>query len=92
MSSSTAPPAAPTTPASDALAFLQSTLRLTYRITIQDGRIFLGTFACIDKEKNIVLTNTEEYRVGVVGQKGRYVGLIMVPWRWVTKAEVEQIM
>ncbi|KAG9005451.1 hypothetical protein FRB94_001536 [Tulasnella sp. JGI-2019a] len=80
-----------TTSPSDALEFLQSTLRLQYRITIQDGRIFIGQFACIDKQKNIVLTNADEYRMGE-GPRGRYVGLILVPWRWVVKAEVEQVM
>lgn len=73
------------------LAYLKSTLRMTYRITIKDGRIFLGMFACTDKEKNIVLTNAEEFRIENLS-KGRYVGLIMIPWRWITKAEVEQVM
>ena len=62
---------------------------LSYRVSIQDGRIFIGNFACIDREKNIVLSNTEEYRTGE-GPRGRYVGLVMIPWRWVIKAEVEQ--
>ncbi|KAG8903335.1 hypothetical protein FRC00_000145, partial [Tulasnella sp. 408] len=73
-----------------AYEFLESTLRLTYRITIQDGRIFIGNFACIDKQKNMILSNTEEYRANE--PKGRYVGLIMIPWRWVVKAEVESVM
>ncbi|KIO31146.1 hypothetical protein M407DRAFT_68321 [Tulasnella calospora MUT 4182] len=74
----------------EAFEFLKSTLRLTYRITIQDGRIFLGNFACIDKQKNMILSNTYEYRANE--PKGRYVGLIMIPWRWVVKAEVQSVI
>lgn len=74
----------------EAHAMLSTTLRLTYRITIQDGRVFLGNFACIDREKNVVLTNAEEHREDLT-PNGRYVGLIMIPWRWVVKAEVESI-
>jgi N-alpha-acetyltransferase 38, NatC auxiliary subunit len=75
----------------EALEFLRTTLGLTYRVSIQDGRVFIGNFACIDREKNIVLSNTEEYRIDE-GPRGRFVGLVMIPWRWVTKAEVEQFV
>ncbi len=73
-----------------ALAMLRSTLNQFYRITIQDGRIFIGCFVCIDKGKNMVLANTEEFLPGAADKtKGRFVGLVMIPWRWVVKAEVE---
>lgn len=78
-----------TTP-QEALEVIRSTLRLTYRISITDGRIFLGTFASLDKAKNIVLLNAEEYRPENI-DKTRYVGLIMIPWRWIVKAEVEDV-
>lgn len=60
----------------------------TWRMTIQDKRVFVGTLACMDKEKNIILVNTDEYRNGDASN-GRYVAMIMIPWRWVVKAEVE---
>lgn len=41
---------------------LTSYLNFKSRIQITDGRIFIGTFVCIDKQKNIILTHTEEYR------------------------------
>ena len=53
---------------------------------------------CMDKEKNIVLTNVEEYRIdqpaggslGVIGDgQGRYVTMVMVPWRMVVKIEIQ---
>lgn len=66
---------------------LKILLGCTWRISIQDGRMFLGTLVCTDKEKNIILANADEYRQGQ--QDGRFVGMILVPWRYVTKAEVD---
>ncbi|KDQ17619.1 hypothetical protein BOTBODRAFT_105534, partial [Botryobasidium botryosum FD-172 SS1] len=71
-----------------AVSFLASTLSKSYRISISDGRIFIGTLACLDKQLNLVLVNTEEFRLGD-GYMGRYVGMVMIPWKWVVKAEAE---
>ncbi|KDQ08198.1 hypothetical protein BOTBODRAFT_59532 [Botryobasidium botryosum FD-172 SS1] len=71
-----------------ALSFLAATLSKSYRISISDGRIFIGTLACVDKQLNLVLINTEEFRMGQ-GLMGRYVGMVMIPWKWVVKAEAE---
>ena len=46
------------TPAVNAL---RSLLRQTLRITILDGRIFLGTFAGTDKLLNVLLVSTDEF-------------------------------
>jgi small nuclear ribonucleoprotein (snRNP)-like protein len=43
---------------------LRSYLYINLRIKITDGRVFIGTFMCIDKEKNIVLAQAEEFRGG----------------------------
>ena len=63
------------------------------RVGIADGRVFVGVFACIDKGKNIVLVNTEEFRIGSqpgsLGARGRYVGMVMVPWKYVVTVEAE---
>lgn len=48
----------------DNIKQLTSYLNFKSRIKITDGRIFIGTFVCIDKEKNIILVHTEEYRGG----------------------------
>ncbi|KAF9521056.1 hypothetical protein BS47DRAFT_1286270, partial [Hydnum rufescens UP504] len=72
------------------LETLRSTLSQYYRITIKDGRVFIGTFVCIDRERNMILTNTEEFMLGQADPNtGRFVGMVMIPWRYVVKAEVE---
>lgn len=50
----------------DNIKQLTSYLNFKSRIKITDGRIFIGTFVCIDKGKNIILIHTEEYRGGKV--------------------------
>jgi small nuclear ribonucleoprotein (snRNP)-like protein len=89
----------------------------TLRISIQDGRIFLGTLVCTDKARNLILANAEEYRLEPVRkreqsltrdqrsggksdkasgdmeefeQKGRYVGMVMIPWKYILDVEEEQ--
>jgi N-alpha-acetyltransferase 38, NatC auxiliary subunit len=67
---------------------LKELLRETFRITVTDGRIFLGTFVGTDSLLNILLINTEEFRLGPGGnQIGRYVGQVLIPWKLVVKAE-----
>ncbi|KAI0369913.1 hypothetical protein BV20DRAFT_967254 [Pilatotrama ljubarskyi] len=70
---------------------LQGMLKQTLRISVTDGRVFIGTFAGTDKQLNILLINTDEYRLGPDassdGLDGRYVGQVMVPWRLVVRVE-----
>ncbi|EED84753.1 predicted protein [Postia placenta Mad-698-R] len=70
---------------------LKSLLQQLLRVTILDGRIFLGTFVGTDQQLNILLVNSEEYRIGpesVDGDpNGRFVGQLMVPWRLIKTVE-----
>lgn len=80
----------PARPEPFSITRLRDTLNRTFRVCISDGRIFVGTFVCTDKEKNIILTNTDEFRVGQADvSEGRYVGMVMIPWRHIVKVEAE---
>jgi small nuclear ribonucleoprotein (snRNP)-like protein len=67
---------------------LKGLLRETIRITITDGRIFLGTFVGTDSLLNILLINTEEFRLDPEENRtGRFVGQVLIPWKLTVKVE-----
>lgn len=69
---------------------LGTLLRSVLRITITDGRIFIGTFAGTDQPLNVLLVNAEEYRVGLNEcADGRYVGQVLIPWKFVVSVEAQ---
>jgi small nuclear ribonucleoprotein (snRNP)-like protein len=76
-----------------ALTALRALLRRTMRVTVYDGRVLLGTFVGTDKDLNVLLLSTQEFRPGPPStpsmDEGRYVGQVMIPWRRVVKAEVQ---
>ena len=45
-------------------ALIKSWLNQRLRITIADSRSFEGWFKCVDRDANIVLSGTEEFRDG----------------------------
>ena len=47
---------------SQAVSSLTSLLNQPLRVTIIDRRTFIGTFICIDRGCNIILSNAEEFR------------------------------
>ncbi|KAI0056802.1 hypothetical protein BV25DRAFT_1775689, partial [Artomyces pyxidatus] len=74
----------------DSIKQLKFLLRSTLRISVSDGRIFIGTFVGTDKALNLLLVNTDEFRLGPrENPGGRYVGQIMVPWRLVVRVEMD---
>ncbi|KAF9475998.1 hypothetical protein BDN70DRAFT_840001 [Pholiota conissans] len=90
------PSSPPTSPPYNAFAFPHETalgkvkrlLQQLLRITVNDGRVFVGTFAGTDKPLNIVMINAEEFRIGPdQNPDGRYVGQIMLPWKIIVKVE-----
>ncbi|RPA87198.1 hypothetical protein BJ508DRAFT_410738 [Ascobolus immersus RN42] len=42
--------------------FLTSLLLKTIRVHTKDGRVFVGTFKCTDRDLNIILSETSEFR------------------------------
>ena len=85
------PPARVTEP-STSLKQLKALLRATLRVTVADGRVFVGTFAGTDKQLNVILVGTDEYRVAPdAGPEwsSRYVGQVMVPWRLIQRVEAK---
>ncbi|KAI8374281.1 uncharacterized protein BYT42DRAFT_615455 [Radiomyces spectabilis] len=66
---------------------LESYLNFKARIKITDGRVFIGVFVCIDKQKNVILAHTEEFR----GNEQRLVGLVMIPGKHLVSMETEDL-
>jgi N-alpha-acetyltransferase 38, NatC auxiliary subunit len=99
-------------------AYLTALLGSTLHLYTSDGRMFAGEFKCTDKDRNIILARTFEYRVpgpraaraaATSSQSGessvhavkesakvsveatsRFVGLVVVPGKYITKIEVEE--
>ncbi|KAJ3802338.1 hypothetical protein GGU11DRAFT_752932 [Lentinula aff. detonsa] len=86
--------------ASSAITELRQLLNSTIRITVADGRIFLGSFIGTDQPMNILLTDTQEFRLEspTTGDNrednelcsGRFVGQVLIPWKIVRKIEVQE--
>ena len=73
--------------------------RLLYRrlkVGVEDRRVFVGKFHCLDKQGNIILYDTVEFRnvpgsgeVGAVPVEQRGLGLVLIPARCRTSCHVE---
>lgn len=69
------------------------------RVGVEDGRVFVGKFHCLDKQGNIILYDTVEFRhiPGVAESEGknlppmeqRSLGLVLIPARCRTSCSVE---
>ncbi|KAN0092110.1 hypothetical protein V8E51_017957 [Hyaloscypha variabilis] len=86
---------------SQAEDYLTSLLNKTLRVTTTDTRMFLGQFKCTDSDRNIILSQTFEYRLPpppkhlneetvTLDMTSRYMGLIVVPGEYVERIEVEE--
>lgn len=72
--------------------------RLLYRrlkVGVEDGRLFVGKFHCLDKQGNIILYDTVEFRNVSTGAGGfvpveqRVLGMVLIPARCRTSCHVE---
>jgi small nuclear ribonucleoprotein (snRNP)-like protein len=70
---------------------IKGLLNKVLRITTNDGRVFIGTFAGTDKPLNLILLNAEEFRISGPESKsdGRFVGQVIFPWKVVVKVEAQ---
>ncbi|EJD05348.1 uncharacterized protein FOMMEDRAFT_165802 [Fomitiporia mediterranea MF3/22] len=84
-STSPSPSSSPRSQPRPAVSTLRALLNQTLRVTCSDGRVFVGTFVCVDKQLNLILANTDEYSANK--PEGRYVTMVMVPWRLVVSVE-----
>jgi small nuclear ribonucleoprotein (snRNP)-like protein len=88
-------------------SLLSQYLGKTLRIHTNDKRVFVGQMKCTDRECNIVLGLTQEYRpppeseLRATAEKtgtakvhvsftSRFVGLVVVPGKYITKIELEE--
>lgn len=81
----------------DAKPIVKKARRLLYRrmkVGVEDGRLFVGKFHCLDKQGNIILYETVEFRnvdgvVGGVPVEERSLGMVLIPARCRTSCHVE---
>jgi small nuclear ribonucleoprotein (snRNP)-like protein len=68
---------------SDRVARVRKLLFCRMLVGIKDGRFFLGTFHCVDKQGNIILQDAVEYRStrrsSASPMEQRCLGLILIP-------------
>ncbi|KAG9415414.1 N-alpha-acetyltransferase 38, NatC auxiliary subunit [Aphanomyces cochlioides] len=58
------------------------------RVEITDGRILVGHFHCLDRDQNLILTDTAEFRCpqdSTFAPSVRSLGMILIPGRHVRK-------
>ncbi|KAF3077723.1 hypothetical protein TWF225_002116 [Orbilia oligospora] len=81
-------------------ALLHSFITKTLRVTTNDTRMFVGELKCTDRDANLILARTHEYRVPKfkledMGRKvdltSRYLGLVVVMGVDISRIEVEEI-
>ncbi|KAK6508514.1 hypothetical protein TWF506_010601 [Arthrobotrys conoides] len=81
-------------------ALLHSFITKTLRVTTNDTRMFVGELKCTDRDANLILARTHEYRIPKfkledVGRKvdltSRYLGLVVVMGVDISRIEVEEV-
>mmetsp|Transcript_5702 Transcript_5702/g.12416 ORF Transcript_5702/g.12416 Transcript_5702/m.12416 type:complete len:96 (+) Transcript_5702:501-788(+) len=64
------------------------------RVSLTDGRVIIGRFSCLDKQQNILLTDTIELSCyaeesSETTRSERRLGVVIVPRKWVRTCHVE---
>mmetsp|Transcript_12769 Transcript_12769/g.22008 ORF Transcript_12769/g.22008 Transcript_12769/m.22008 type:complete len:117 (+) Transcript_12769:23-373(+) len=79
----------------DGRNFLRRLLNRRMRCVVKDERIFIGTFVCYDKQGNIVMSDSEEYRrfqsasEAKQDEERRIVGWVLIPSHALVSCHVE---
>lgn len=83
------PPDSVTT-SKDRKDIIHSWLGRTLRVTINDGRVFIGTFKCLDCFHNIILDNCIEFqKVAQDREENKFIGLAMLPGKSIASVWIE---
>ena len=67
------------------------------RVGLTDGRVIVGKFVCLDKQRNILLVEAQESRLvaavsGDVPERAkRHLGIVLVPRRWVATCHALEV-
>eukprot|EP00056_Hartaetosiga_gracilis_P007528 m.109434 g.109434 ORF g.109434 m.109434 type:complete len:137 (-) comp12732_c0_seq1:8300-8710(-) len=70
---------------------LRSFLGMEARIEIKDGRVFYGTFMCVDKQRNVILQHVSEWKaVDGKMEMRRNISLITVPGEHIVSFGIER--
>ncbi|EWC44662.1 hypothetical protein DRE_06558 [Drechslerella stenobrocha 248] len=79
-------------------ALLQSFITKTLRVTTKDTRMFVGELKCTDRDANLILARTHEYRVPRfqaedlgrrINLSSRFLGLVVVMGADIQSIEVD---
>ena len=89
-------PAAAGAPVADtpAIAAVRALLDKHLRVLLTDGRVLVGRFQCFDKQRNVLLTETREYRKqsdGCLSESCRSLGIVLVPRRWIAACHAADV-
>jgi len=79
---------------------IEQYLNKRIKVEISDGRVITGSFWCVDKGKNLVMAECEEFRKtliktkdypdGTMKETTRAVGLVILPGKHILKIFGEQ--
>lgn len=75
---------------SSATTELKQYLDGALRVTLSDGRMLIGRFACFDKQRNVLLNEAREFRTTSCEGRPRSLGIVLVPWRWIVRCDAER--
>ena len=81
-----------------ALARLRECIDAPLRVGLPDGRVIIGRFACVDKQRNVLLIDALEVRKSPPQVEGdvpesseRHLGIVLIPRRHIVSCHAIEI-